>query len=109
MKAHLIDTHLLVPRSRSPAKVKVKYQGHICKKKNGCFGGISVSQTHFVYYHFQKYLPASEFLQNVVYINLQLSDEDRVSRDTHYHTIPTYNDSEEGGFGKHCGKRRKCW
>ena len=31
MKAHLIDTHL-VPRSRSPAKVKVKYQGHVSQK-----------------------------------------------------------------------------
>ena len=29
MKAHLIDTHLLEPRSRSSAKVKVKYQGHV--------------------------------------------------------------------------------
>ena len=27
---------------------------------------------------------------------------------TLYHTIPTFNDPEEG-FGKHCGKRRKCW
>ena len=25
---------------------------------------------------------------------------------THYHTIPTFN---EEGFGKHSGKRRKCW
>ena len=32
MKAHLIDTHLLVPRSRSSAKVKVKYQGHDSQK-----------------------------------------------------------------------------
>ena len=32
MKAHLIDTHLLVPRSRSSAKVKVKYQGHVSPK-----------------------------------------------------------------------------
>ena len=39
MKAHLIDTHL-VPRSRSSAKVKIKYQGHVSQK------GISVSQTH---------------------------------------------------------------
>ena len=31
MKAHIIDTHL-VPRSRSSAKVKVKYQGHISQK-----------------------------------------------------------------------------
>ena len=32
MKAHLINTHLLVPRSRSSAKVKVKYQGHVSQK-----------------------------------------------------------------------------
>ena len=32
MKAHLIDTHILVPRSRSSAKVKVKYQGHVSQK-----------------------------------------------------------------------------
>ena len=32
MKAHLINTHVLVPRSRSSAKVKVKYQGHISQK-----------------------------------------------------------------------------
>ena len=32
MKAHLIDTHLLVPRSSSSAKVKVKYQGHVSQK-----------------------------------------------------------------------------
>ena len=44
MKAHLIDTHPLVPRSRSSAKVKVKYQGHVSQKKGG--GAISVLQTH---------------------------------------------------------------
>ena len=32
MKAHLINTHLLVPRSRSSAKVKVKYKGYISPK-----------------------------------------------------------------------------
>ena len=51
MKANLINTHLLVPRTRSSAKVKVEYQGHnsgLLKKKNGGFGGISVSQTHVV-------------------------------------------------------------
>ena len=44
MKAHLINMHLLVPRSRSSAKVKVEYQGYISqkkKKKNGRFEGIS--------------------------------------------------------------------
>ena len=48
MKAHLINTHLLIPRSRSSAKVKVKYQGHDSKKM-GVSGGISVSQTHIVF------------------------------------------------------------
>ena len=33
MKEHLINTHLLVPRSRSSAKVKVKYKGYISQKK----------------------------------------------------------------------------
>ena len=28
---------------------------------------------------------------------------------TLYHTIPTINDPNEKGFGKHWGKRRKCW
>ena len=32
MKVHLIDTHLVVPRSRSSAKFKVKYEGHIFRK-----------------------------------------------------------------------------
>ena len=32
MKAHLIDTDLLVPRSMSSAKVKVKYQTRVSKK-----------------------------------------------------------------------------
>ena len=27
---------------------------------------------------------------------------------TLYHTIPTFNDPKEEGFGKHRGKRRKC-
>ena len=32
MKAHLIDKHLLALKSRSSAKVKVKYQGHVSLK-----------------------------------------------------------------------------
>ena len=28
---------------------------------------------------------------------------------TLYHTIPTFNNPKEEGFGKHCGKSRKCW
>ena len=55
MKAHLIDIHLLVAKSRSSATVKVKYQGHI--SHNMAFSrGISVSLTHlaptcFLPYH----------------------------------------------------------
>ena len=48
MKAHLNDTHLLVLRSRSSSRVKIKYQGHI-SQNNGHFGGISASQTHLVF------------------------------------------------------------
>ena len=43
-KAHFNGTHLLV--SRSSASATVKYEGH---KKNGCFGGNSVSQTQIVF------------------------------------------------------------
>ena len=32
MKAYLINMHLLVPRSRSSAKVKVRYKGYIPQK-----------------------------------------------------------------------------
>ena len=32
MKTYLINMHLLVPRSRSSAKVKVKYKGYISQK-----------------------------------------------------------------------------
>ena len=32
MKAYLINMHLLVPRSRSSAKVTVKYKGYISQK-----------------------------------------------------------------------------
>ena len=32
MKAYLINMHLLVPRLRSSAKVKVKYKGYISQK-----------------------------------------------------------------------------
>ena len=32
MKAHLVNTHRLVTRSRSSAKVNVKYQGHVSQK-----------------------------------------------------------------------------
>ena len=33
----------------------------------------------------------------------------RKNIDQLYHTIPIFNNPKEEGFGKHCGKRRKCW
>ena len=45
MKAYLIDVHL-VPRSRSSAKVKVKYQGHVSQKM--CVSGALVFHKHFL-------------------------------------------------------------
>ena len=47
MKAHLIDKHL-VPRSRSSAKVKVKYQGHVSQKMG--VSGALVFHKHILFY-----------------------------------------------------------
>ena len=41
------ETYLLVPSSRLSVKVQFKNQGHSFRK-NGCCGGISVSQTQVV-------------------------------------------------------------
>ena len=49
MKAHLIDTHLLVPRSRSSAKGQGQISGS-CFSKDGCLMGISLSQTHLGFF-----------------------------------------------------------
>ena len=47
MKAHLIDTHLLVQRSRLSAKVKVKYQGHVSQKMD--VSGALVFHKHILF------------------------------------------------------------
>ena len=47
MKAHPIDTHL-VPRSRSSAKVKVKYQGHVSQKMG--VSGALVFHKHILFF-----------------------------------------------------------
>ena len=47
MKAHLIDTHLLVPGPS--AKVKVKYQGHISQKM-GVSGALVFQNTSWFFY-----------------------------------------------------------
>ena len=60
MKAHLIDTRLLVPRSRLSAKVKVKYKGYISQKMAVvAVWGIRVSQTHLVLLEFMELLDFS--------------------------------------------------
>ena len=74
MKAHLINTHLLVPRSRPSAKVKVKYQGHVFVS-----GAFSVSQTHFVllctlHSIFPKPLAALYTTQNLLRITFSFND-----------------------------------
>ena len=49
MKAHLIDTHLLVPRSGSSAKVKIKYQGQVSQKMG--ISGALVFQKHIFFFN----------------------------------------------------------
>ena len=44
MKAYFINTHLLVPRSWSSAKVKVKYQGHVSQTV-GVVGALCFTNT----------------------------------------------------------------
>ena len=48
MKAHLIDTHLLVPRSKSSAKVNVNYQGHVSQKRD--VSGAFVFHKHILFF-----------------------------------------------------------
>ena len=50
MTAHLIDTHLLVPRSRSSAKVKVRYQGHVSQTMG--VSGALVFHKHIWFFFF---------------------------------------------------------
>ena len=49
MKEHLIDTYLLVLRSRSSAKGKVKYQGHNSQKM--AVSGALVFHKHILFYN----------------------------------------------------------
>ena len=50
MKAYLINMHLLVPRSSSSAKVKVKYKGYISQKM--AFSGAFVFHKHILGFFF---------------------------------------------------------
>ena len=48
MKAHLIDARLLVPRSKSSAKAKVKYQGNVSQKMG--VSGALVFHKHILFF-----------------------------------------------------------
>ena len=63
MKAHLIDTHLLVPRSRSSAKVKVKYQGHVFQEMG--VSGALVFHKHILFIILNK---CRVFIQDPYYV-----------------------------------------
>ena len=52
MKAHLIKTHLVVPKSMS--SIKVKYQGHDFKKM--AVSGAFLFHKHILFYHLQDFL-----------------------------------------------------
>ena len=61
MKADLINTHLLVPRSRSSAKVKVKYQGHVSQKMGA--SGALVFHKHILFHGvFFPFSPSENFV-----------------------------------------------
>ena len=47
MKAYLINMHLVVPGSRSSAKVKVKYKGYISQKM-AVSGAFVFQKTHLI-------------------------------------------------------------
>ena len=79
----------LVTKSKTRSNIKVI----VLKKKKRLLqgGGICVSQIHLVNLGPKlKYPFCGKGL-------------------TLYHTVPTFKDPKEEGFGKHCGKRRKCW
>ena len=50
MKAYLINMHLLVPRSRPSAKVRVKYKGYISQKM--AVSGAFMFRKHIFFFFF---------------------------------------------------------
>ena len=48
MKTHLINMHLLLPRSRSSAKIMVKYKGYISQKM--AVSGAFVFHKHILFF-----------------------------------------------------------
>ena len=63
MKAHLINTHLVVPRSRSSVKFKVKYQGHVFKEM--AFAGAFVFHKHILFHNVFRRTVKSTFMDGI--------------------------------------------
>ena len=89
MKAYLINMHLLVPRSRSSAKVRVNYKGYISQK-------MAVSGAFL----FHKHILLPSVLKNILVLL-------RRFKLGLFQTIPGFHNPEEEGFLKHCRKREK--
>ena len=61
MKAYLVNMHLLAPRSRSSAKVKVKYKGYISQKM--AVSGAFMFHKHILFHWFSGHvIPADQLL-----------------------------------------------
>ena len=75
MKAHLIDTYLLVLRSRLSAKVKVNCQGHVSQKMG--VSGVLVFHKHILlynmYYYFHQFIFAIFSFFELSFINLKVA------------------------------------
>ena len=126
MKAYLINMHLLVPRSRSSAKVKAKYKGYISQKMavSGAFG----FDKH-VFFQFRLFdIHCTIFFFFISAVSIFTIPGIALHRDpgmrsssfnssgmldhrplTLFHTILAFDDTEKEAFRNHCGKRRKYW
>ena len=94
MKAYLISMHLLVPRSRSSAKVKVKYKGYISQKM--AVSGAFVFRKHFLSF---MSLPNDKSFDSS---KLKIFADSKINVTEKLKFVL-------GRIKKHCGKRRKCW
>ena len=128
MKAHLINMHLLVPRSRSSAKVKVEYQCYISQKMailgalvfhkhilSFCLCSLdTINMTSLFLWIKMKYslflLTCLSFCQNPASKSSNsLSDDKTLDCTlTHSHTMTPFDAPGKQAFCKHCGKRRNC-
>ena len=86
MKAHLIDTHLLVPRSKSSAKVKVKYQGHVSQKVG--VSGALVFHKHILVF----FVRLEGFEKQKTMLKTFFTKEGELTKDTSLPDTPVFKD-----------------